>query len=167
MFEDDNLHGTKGENIAKRYLIERQGAVRVFSMEGLVFPAFDLISVFQRGKVKLIEVKVDNREHETHNVAIEYLHAGRFSGILSSEADWYIFILKDKLICMKKRDLFHFLKDGDFDERDWNGDKSQIFLVPTDQLVSAVDENNKLICDVWYYNKQEEHKKIGYLHEIV
>jgi Holliday junction resolvase-like predicted endonuclease len=166
MFEDDKIRGNKGEEIAMRYLKERQGALAVFKLE-IYYPEFDMICVLPRGKVRLVECKSDCMEAKTGNIAIEYKSRNVLSGILVSTADWYVIVLKEKLICLKHRDLLYFLRENQFREIDGAGDNSQIILVPTDLLVSAVDENNKLICDVWYYNKHEEHKKIGYLHEIV
>lgn len=39
-----------------------------------------------------IEVKNDLRAHKTGNVFVEYMCRGKDSGILTSEADWYVFI---------------------------------------------------------------------------
>jgi Holliday junction resolvase-like predicted endonuclease len=166
MFADDKPRGNKGEDIAERYLMERQGAIKVFRID-CYYPEFDMICVMPRGKVRLCEIKTDLREATTGNIAIEYRNRNVLSGILVSTADWYVIVLKDKLLCLKHRDLLYFLRENQFREVKGEGDYSTIILVPTDELIAAVDENNKLICDVWYYNKPQETNKIDYLHEIV
>jgi len=160
-FEDDFLKGERAEKLVRDYLLERQGAVKVFPMN-MEYPEFDLVAVFPRGKLRTVEVKYDPMEAKTGNIAIEYLHRGYFSGILVSSADWYIFVLKKVLLCMKERDLFYFLRENRFEERDWNGDKSQILLVPSEELIASG------ICDVFDYKKKRdvEIKKPTYIHEI-
>jgi hypothetical protein len=160
-FNEDFPKGEKAEKLVRDYLMERQGAVRVFQMS-LEYPEFDLVSIFPKGKIRTVEVKYDPMESKTGNIAIEYMHRGYFSGILVSSADWYVIVLKRVLLCMKKRDLFYFLRENRFEERDWQGDKSQIILVPSDELIASG------ICDIFdYWQKRDvEIKKPTYLHEI-
>lgn len=153
MFNEDHPIGKTAEGIAMRYLKERHNALKVFSMEGLQFPEFDLVAVFDRGKIRTVEVKADYKEKETGNIAIEYKHRGYFSGILVSQADWYVIIITDKLLCMKKRDLFYFLRENEFKEINWEGDMSTIILVPTDELIASG------ICDIYDYKRQKEIEK--------
>lgn len=147
MFSEDQPRGKKAEDIAAKYLKDRHNALKVFSMDGMQFPEFDLIAVFDRGKVRTCEVKADYKEKETGNIAIETKHRGYFSGILVSQADWYVIILTDKLLCMKKRDLFYFLRENEFKEISWDGDYSTILLVPSNLLIASG------ICDVYDYRK--------------
>ena len=161
-FDEDFLRGEKAEKLVKNYLLERQGAIRVFDM-GIEYPEFDLVVVFPKGKIRTVEVKYDAMEAKTGNVAIEYMNRGHFSGILVSSADWYIIVLNKLLLCMKKRDLFYFLRENRFEERDWNGDKSQILLVPSEELIASG------ICDVFDYRQKRdvEIKKPNYLHDVI
>ena len=149
MFSVDHPIGRKAEEIASRYLTERLNALRVFEMDGLEYPEFDMVAVFERGKVRTVEVKADYKEKATGNIAIEYKHRGYFSGILVSQADWYIIILTDKLLCMKKRELFYFLRENEFKEITWEGDYSTIILVPTDELICSG------ICDIYNYKEKK------------
>jgi len=146
MFEEDNPKGLKGEDITERYLYERQKAITVFRMQGY-YPEWDMIAVMEKGKLKTIETKTDIMENQTGNIAIEYMNRGKLSGILVSQADWYVIVLKAKLLCMKRRDLFYFLRENSFKEIKGMGDFSTIILVPTDELIAAG------FCDVWNYNK--------------
>ena len=148
MFNEDHPIGRKTEGIAVKYLLERHNALKVFEMDGLEYAEFDMIAVFKRGKIRTIEVKADYKEKQTGNIAIEYKHRGYFSGILVSQADWYIIILTDKLLCMKKRDLFYFLRENEFKEINWEGDISTILLVPTDELICSG------ICDIYDYKEK-------------
>jgi hypothetical protein len=149
MFNEDHPKGRTAEKIAVKYLKERHGALKLFEMDGIEFAEFDMIAVFDKGKVKTIEVKADYKEKETGNIAIEYKHKGYFSGILVSQADWYIIVLTDLLLCVKKRDLFYFLRENEFREVSWNGDYSTIILVPTDELIAEG------ICDVYDYKEKK------------
>jgi len=149
MIDADLLRGRTAEKVADRYLRDRHGALEVWHIDRY-YPEFDLVALFPRGKIRSIEVKLDEKEKETGNIAIEYIHQGQFSGILVSQADWYIIVLTDKLLCMKKRELFYFLRENPgFKEIKWEGDKSTILLVPTDELVASG------ICDIWDYNKKQ------------
>ena len=150
MFNEDNPRGKKAEDIALKYLKEKHKALKVFCMDGLQYAEFDMIAVFKRGKIRTVEVKADYKEKETGNIAIEYKHRGYFSGILVSQADWYVFVLTDVLLCMKKRDLFYFLRENEFKEIKWEGDVSTILLVPTDELIASG------IADVYDYKAKKE-----------
>ena len=149
MFNEDHPIGRKAEGIAVKYLLDRHKALKVFEMDGLEYAEFDMIAVFKRGKVRTCEIKADYKEKLTGNIAIEIRHKGYFSGILVSQADWYIIILTDKLLCMKKRDLFYFLRENEFREIQWEGDMSTIILVPTDELICSG------ICDIYDYKEKK------------
>jgi hypothetical protein len=150
MFNEDNPRGQKAEDITVKYLKEKHKALKVFQMDGLQYAEFDMIAVFKRGKIRTVEVKADYKEKATGNIAIEYKHRGYFSGILVSQADWYVFVLTDLLLCMKKRDLFYFLRENEFKEINWDGDISTILLVPTDELIASG------ICDVYDYKTKKD-----------
>ena len=53
-------------------------------------------------KNKYIEVKTDTKAHITGNVFIEYSSRGRMSGICSTRAEYYCFVLSDDLLILIK-----------------------------------------------------------------
>lgn len=159
---EDLPRGVKAEDIAERYLKDRRQALEVFRIPGH-HPEFDMIALLKRGMLKRIEVKYDFKEKSTGNIAIEHEHRGYFSGILVSKADWYIIVLTDKLLCMKKDDLFYFIRENEFKEVKWDGDMSTFKLVPTDELIAAG------FCDIYDYKRKkdiEQKEASKYLHDF-
>jgi len=159
---EDLSRGQKGEKIAEKYLKEKHKAQFVFTIPGY-FPAYDQIAVFKNGKIRTIEVKTDYLEKKTGNIAIEFRYKNKFSGILATQADWYIIILSTRLFCMKKRDLFNFLRENEFKEID-GGDSnmSSFILVPSWELA------NQKWVDIYDLKKKETkvYNPSTKLHEI-
>jgi len=143
-FEKDIERGKTGEDIAAVYLKHQHKAYHIDRVNGL-HPEWDLVA-HMPGKLKTIEVKTDFREIETGNIAIEFLHRNKPSAILWSLAHWYVFVLENRVLCMKKRDLFKYLRENDFKIiNGGNSDMSTFWLVPSKDL-EAQD-----YVDVWYY----------------
>lgn len=95
--------------------------------------------VFNSGKK--IEVKFDRMAHKTGNIFIEYMSRGKYSGIATTQADYWIykidqtgvaiildvFKLKEKLRGYYTNGMY--LKDGGDD------DTSKGFLIPINQII--------------------------------
>ena len=65
-----------------------------------------LASILQNKK---IEVKTDFKALKTGNVFVEYSSRSKKSGISTTEAIWYAFILSNNLICLIKTDELKML----------------------------------------------------------
>jgi len=89
---------------------------------------------------KKIEVKYDRMAHKSGNVYVEYQSRGKKSGIATTQANYWIFIIdkkqagiivnvnKLKEICRIAYQLGHIVKGGD-------NDTSLGFLIPINQIV--------------------------------
>lgn len=158
-FDGDLKVGHEGEKRAMKYLYERHHARAVFMIPGH-YPWFDLVACFEKGKVRTIEVKVDIKEQQTGNIAIEYMHSGRLTGVLVSEADWYVVVLHNRILSMKKRDLVEYLNYHTFKTIDGgDNDLSTFFLIPSEML-----EKERWIDLYWTGKKTKDESKK--LHEI-
>jgi hypothetical protein len=88
---------------------------------------------------KKLEVKTDIKAAQTGNVFVEYASRGKPSGISTTEAEWYVFVLSDTQIVFietgrLKRLSRTYLKS----ERDVQGGDSNTshgILVPVEDLV--------------------------------
>lgn len=78
-----------------------------------------------------VEVKEDLLYEKTGNVAIEFESRGKASGILSSTADYWAYVLGDKIYLVKTLSLYETLRKGDF-KKVKGGDNrtSRLYLVP-------------------------------------
>lgn len=90
-----------------------------------------------------IEVKTDRMAHKTGNIAIEFQCRGRLSGIATSEADYWAFVLNDnKFILFIKTDILRaiarlyyekgFIKKGGDDKA------SDMILIPLKILIDEI-----------------------------
>lgn len=79
-----------GNRIQQRVL---EGLPLLFSrsMKGY-FPAFDA-AVVQDGRIQFLEFKADRIGYHTGNLAIEFLHNGKDSGIRTTHADRWLYTL--------------------------------------------------------------------------
>jgi len=154
--EEDLIRGNKGEDLAKEYLKKRHNALHVFKVPGY-FPEYDLISVFERGKIRTVEVKIDYVCKQTGNIAIEYGHRNHLSGILISTADWYVIIAPPHIIGMKRRDLLYYLRENEFKEvNGGDSDMSRFYLVPLDNLEA------QSFVDIWDYRDEKVVEPVKY-----
>ena len=99
-----------------------------------------------------VEVKYDTRSRSTENVAIEYRHRGKLSGISISRAmEWVIiYFLKGTgwvYTRVKTNDLRAFLKNNQqyFQKYKGSGDKSDLILVNTTLLATHLSYKKILI----------------------
>ena len=88
---------------------------------------------------KKIEVKTDYQAHETGNIFIEYNSRGKQSGISTSEAEFYAFVLSnDKIILISTAKLKSICRKHLKTKRDIRGcdnDTSKGILLPLDELL--------------------------------
>ena len=88
---------------------------------------------------KKIEVKTDLQAHKTGNIFIEYYSRGRPSGISTSEADFYAFILSnEKIVLIKTTELKTICRRYINTKRDINGGDSNTskgILLPIKELL--------------------------------
>lgn len=90
-------------------------------------------------ETKRIEVKTDRIAHITGNVAVEYRYRGRPSGIATTEADYWAFILYDMTtIIMVPTDKLKSIARQKYkqDQITLGGDEnaSEMILIPINEL---------------------------------
>jgi hypothetical protein len=90
-------------------------------------------------ETKRIEVKTDRIAHITGNVAVEYRYRGRPSGIATTEADYWAFILYDMTtIIMVPTDKLKAIAREKYkqDQITLGGDEnaSEMILIPINEL---------------------------------
>lgn len=90
-------------------------------------------------ETKRIEVKTDRIAHITGNVAVEYRYRGRPSGIATTEADYWAFILYDMTtIIMVPTDKLKTIAREKYrqDQITLGGDEnaSEMILIPINEL---------------------------------
>lgn len=90
-------------------------------------------------ETKRIEVKTDRIAHITGNVAVEYKYRGRPSGIATTEADYWAFILYDMTtIIMVPTDKLKAIAREKYkqDQITLGGDEnaSEMILIPINEL---------------------------------
>jgi len=97
-----------------------------------------LNDIFSDGKK--IEVKYDRMAHLSGNIYVEYQSRGKFSGIATTKANYWIFVIDNKIgsiivnveklkeICRIAYQLGQIVKGGD-------NDSSKGILIPINQIV--------------------------------
>jgi hypothetical protein len=90
-------------------------------------------------ETKRIEVKTDRVAHITGNVAVEYRYKGRPSGIATTEADYWAFLLYDMTtIIMVPTDKLKSIARAKYkqDQITLGGDEnaSEMILIPINEL---------------------------------
>lgn len=104
------------------------------------------LKIGQKGEKKLaeilenktIEVKTDLRAKETGNVYVEYKSRGKLSGLATTEADYYCFIIEDNLHLIETNKLKDLCRKYRHTKRDtWGGDDdtSKGILLPINELL--------------------------------
>ena len=94
---------------------------------------------------KKIEIKTDYLAHKTGNIAIEYESRGKPSGIATTEADYYIYIIphaliKDTMLILDVKELKKITRlYYKINRVCWMGDEntSMAVLIPIDRLFKA------------------------------
>ena len=91
---------------------------------------------------KLIEIKTDSQWKETGNLAIEFKSRGKLSGISTSEAEYYAFILDangytEGVIFIRTEKLKILTRKYFYTNKVFGGDDntSEIILVPIEEFV--------------------------------
>ena len=57
------------------------------------FPFFDIAAVNKKGKIITFEIKSDKRSDETGNVCFELRYNKKYSGVITSSADYVVYYL--------------------------------------------------------------------------
>lgn len=150
-FKKDISKGIEAEEYISKIILERDDSVlKILPNEN---SKFDRMIVFKDGTFCTIEVKNDILSEKTNNVAIEIFCRGKKSGVMSSEADYFVYFVRykketkiyitrrTKLIELIKTNKFRIVSGGDT----WNGEPStRMVLVPKDVFESfCVDITNR------------------------
>ena len=92
---------------------------------------------------KKIEVKTDFQALKTGNVFIEYQSRGKKSGIATTQAEWYCFILSNVQIILISTDNLKAISreflNTDRDIRGGDSNTSRGLLVPIDKLLKKTE----------------------------
>ncbi len=82
-----------------------------------------------------VEVKNNPKALETGNVAIETAHRGNPSGIMTSQATWWVIVVGQEATIVKTEDLQRFVLTGKFREVGAGDERASIVrLVPVERL---------------------------------
>jgi hypothetical protein len=84
------------------------------------------------GKEYTIEIKEDFMVKDTGNVTVEYKSRGKFSGLLTTQADFYVYKLhykEPKYFIMRVSTLKNAMKDGKYITKVNGGDKGSNTLM--------------------------------------
>lgn len=88
---------------------------------------------------KKIEVKTDYKATQTGNIFVEYFSRGKASGISTTQAEWYAYLLSnDKIILISTKKLKQICRKYLWTTRDVKGgdnNTSQGILLPIKQLL--------------------------------
>ena len=88
---------------------------------------------------KKIEVKTDYQATQTGNIFVEYYSRGKASGITTTQAQWYAFLLSnDKIILISTEELKDICRKYLWTKRDVKGgdnNTSQGILLPIEDLL--------------------------------
>jgi hypothetical protein len=79
-------------NRIQRRVLEGMRGVSVFREMSGFFPFWDVVAV-RNGRIELLEFKSDRIGWATGNLAIEFVHGGKKSGFLTTQADRWIYTL--------------------------------------------------------------------------
>lgn len=137
-FSKDISKGIEAEEYISKIILERDKSVlKIIPNEN---SKFDRMIIFKDGTFCTIEIKNDMLSKNTNNVAIETWCRGKDSGIMSSEADYFVYfawINGAKKIFIQRRNVlldfisknnFKIVSGGDVDE---NGNPTtKMVLIP-------------------------------------
>jgi hypothetical protein len=98
--------------------------------------------------LQTVEVKKDFKTHQTGNIAVEYESRGKPSGIVTTEAKWWAFVLVNKnleitmIILFKTENLKSVCREYLNTKRDVNGgdnDTSRMILLPLKDMLALLE----------------------------
>jgi len=139
-FKADNQYGNEGEKIIARYLYDNHD-VKTLEFNGDY--RYDMLAYSKRlDRNILIEQKTDRlitKEDDTGNLAIEIRYRGKPSGVSHTEAEYFIYYLRnleeDNLWIIKVDELKSLLKTGGFKKvRGGDNNWSEIVLLPRNNV---------------------------------
>lgn len=134
-FRKDINKGKSAERFLSDLIIERDDSVvEILPNEN---SKYDLMVVFNDSTCCTIEVKNDILSQKTSNVAVEVFSRGKKSGISSSEADYFVYFVREsdntKVFIIRRISLLELIKTSRFREV-LGGDKDK-FGIPTTKMV--------------------------------
>jgi len=99
--------------------------------------AEEMLSDILAGK---IEVKCDARVSQTGNLAVEYMCSNRPSGISTSEAPWWAFVLdgakyEQEVVILIKKDRLLGMLGGARSVSGGDGNRAQMYLLKKERLL--------------------------------
>lgn len=91
-----------------------------------------------------IEVKTDRMSHKTGNIAVEFRCRGKLSGIATSEADYWAFVLNDgKLTLFIKteslRDIARLYYEKGYVKQGGDDYASELIILPLKLLIDEIN----------------------------
>jgi hypothetical protein len=143
-FEHDLALSKKSVDRVKHYL-EAIGCTDIKENDD---SAYD-VSFVLKNKTRTIEVKEDFMYHITGNVAIEYYSRDKDSGVTSSKADIWCYVLDrgigyDGIYFVSLAKLRKYLQENKFPEKD-GGDNltSKLYLLPITSFIKIFERKTK------------------------
>lgn len=85
-----------------------------------------------------VEVKSDQRAHQTHNIYVEYAFKGRPSGITTSEAHWWAYEVQGRYYLLRIEDLRKLVERAKLEGKTRRGGDYNLtdgVLIPVEWLV--------------------------------
>lgn len=150
-FKNDIEIGKSAEKLISKIILERDNSViKILPNEN---SKYDLMVLFNDETCCTIEVKNDVRSQITGNVAVEIFSRGKKSGIFSSEADYFIYFVRDsdtKIFITRRTKLLELVKTCEFrrvfggDVDDFGRPTTEMVLIPKNIFYSnAIDITNR------------------------
>lgn len=150
-FKNDIEIGKSAEELISKIILERDNSViKILPNEN---SKYDLMVLFNDETCCTIEVKNDVRSQITGNVAVEIFSRGKKSGVFSSEADYFVYFVRDngvKIFITRRTKLLELIRTCEF-RRVFGGDvdssgkpTTEMVLIPKNIFYNnAIDITNR------------------------
>ena len=150
-FKRDIYKGKQAEECFSRLVLEKDdAAVKVLPNDNA---KYDIMILFNDSTFCTVEVKNDIRSSMTGNVAVEVFSRGIKSGVFASEADYFVYFVRDngtKIFIIRRCVLIELIRTHNFirvfgGDRDANGNPTtEMVLIPKYIFYNnAIDITNK------------------------
>ena len=157
-FKEDLKQGNIGERLVAKYLESKGFTIINYGNTS----DYDILTLYKGKEVKF-EIKTDLYEYYkkiiTNNLFIEVICNNKFSGINSSKADYFIYLLPniDEMYMIKISDLKELLMSRGFRRSSQSGDGGRVigYLIDRDEAKEwfKVIKFNNIIK---YFTKRDE-----------
>lgn len=150
-FNKDISKGIEAEEYISKIILERDDSVlKILPNEN---SKFDRMVIFKDGTYCTIEVKNDIRSCQTGNVAVEISCRNKESGIRTSEADYFVYFIRENyetyIYIIRRTNLIKLIDENNFPvvsggDRWNNGFSSKMVLIPKKIFTSScIDITNR------------------------